>query len=506
MKTSSHIIEKVVVEVNTTQVNTANYIKNNLDVFLKNELFPKLEELLHKYDKPDAVVRFHELNIDLNVKDWKNSKRIKFDILFEFEGHLQKQLTGDGKLKVAADVVSSEEGGRLENLSINKNEEEIFLFFLENGFLPWYGNEQQIFAFQEKKNWQRSFVKTRFLQKLKGLLQKDEITFLRFFYQFPVEMVTAFISKINVRLEGVEKQMIETLTKLEFSLELDLLHTIFLISVEKKNDRIIMLIRHWLKLLKQNKYVARKGGDELLSNIGKLILRAVPEAVLSDEKFQETLNDSLVLISENKFPEDIYAALYDEKVKLETNLSEKLKAENDVGKDRDFFDKDNSTIAIQNAGLVILHPFLKHFFSLVKISNNLGNIVPAKRELAVQTLHFLATGSEEFFEGNLVFEKFLCGMPLNMPVPKQSQLTKKIKNEANEMLSEVIKNWPALKNTSPDGLRQMFLQRDGKLIQNNKDFKLIIERKTQDILIEKLAWNISIIKLPWLSEMVFVDW
>jgi hypothetical protein len=225
---------------------------------------------------------------------------------------------------------------------------------------------------------------------------------------------------------------------------------------------------------------------------------------VSDEKFQEILNESLVLISKNKFPDDIRPGLYEDKIKLETRLSEKVKQSEDLN--RDFFENHIPEIAVQNAGLVILHPFLKYFFYLLKITNKLGEIIPSKREVAVQTLHYLATGSEEFFEGNLVLEKFLCGMPLNMPVPKQSLLTSRIRKEAEIMLSEVIKNWPALKNTSPAGLRQMFIQRDGKLIQNNKNCKLIIERKTQDILLEKLSWNISIIKLNWLSEMLYVEW
>jgi len=81
LKTSPHIIEKVVVEINTSEVKTANNIKNNIDVFLKKEIFPKLEKLFQKYDIPNAVVRFQKLNIDLNVKDWENKGQIKFEIL-----------------------------------------------------------------------------------------------------------------------------------------------------------------------------------------------------------------------------------------------------------------------------------------------------------------------------------------------------------------------------------------------------------------------------------------
>jgi hypothetical protein len=135
-----------------------------------------------------------------------------------------------------------------------------------------------------------------------------------------------------------------------------------------------------------------------------------------------------------------------------------------------FFNKNEGEIAVQNAGLVLLHPFLKSFFKNIKFLDEHGNIIVARRHLAVQMVHYLATGEEDFFESNLVFCKFLCGVPLETPVPRESLLTQPDKNEANLLLKEVIKHWVALKNTSPGGLRQMFLQREGKLFKKEKNF------------------------------------
>jgi len=526
LNTGTHIIEKVVVEVNTTQVKTANTIKNNLDAFLKNEIFPKLEKLLQKYDRPGSVVRFQELELNLDLKNGENLKKVTYEILAAFEEQLRKKVVVEESPNQMVDFNASQDENYQQeqrslnpqnqdkaflqyqresrNITVTRNEEEIFLFFLENGFLPWYGNQQQLASFQKKKNWQISFKDPNFVQALKGILSKDERLFVRFFYQFPVEMVVTFISKINAGLSRMKSQMLKVLAPMQPNLQLEFLSTLYFVSVEKKNDRVISVIQHWLTLLQQNKKYIAERSEGMLSGMGKLLLRAAPKKIVSDEKFQEILNDNLAFISGDKFPDNEYAILYEDKVKLETFLSEKIKAKKDSRPS--FFDKDMQEIAVQNAGIVILHPFLKHFFTLVKIVNKLGKVIPAKRELAVQTLHFLATGNEEFFEGNLVLEKFLCGLPLHSPIQKESLLTPEIKAEAEILLKEVVKNWSALKHTSPDGLRQMFLQRDGKLIQNDKNFKLIIERKTQDILLDKLGWNISVIKLKWLTEMLFVDW
>jgi hypothetical protein len=118
----------------------------------------------------------------------------------------------------------------------------------------------------------------------------------------------------------------------------------------------------------------------------------------------------------------------------------------------------------------------------------------------------LATGNENVFEGNLVFEKFLCGLPLKMPVEKQSLLDDTIRNEAEVLLKEAITNWKALKNSSPNDLRQLFIQREGKLMQKENQYNLVVERKAQDALLERINWNISMLKLPWRKELIVVEW
>jgi len=161
---------------------------------------------------------------------------------------------------------------------------------------------------------------------------------------------------------------------------------------------------------------------------------------------------------------------------------------------------------VRNAGLVLFHPFLNTFFKSFNWLNQKGEIKVKYRFCAVQALYFLATGSEEFFESNMILEKFLCGISLSEPILVQNLLDAKVKNEVENLLQQVVRSWPALKNTSPDGLRQMFVQRDGKLTQKEKGFKLIVERKAQDVLLEKLQWNISLVKLPWKDELLFVEW
>jgi hypothetical protein len=126
---------------------------------------------------------------------------------------------------------------------------------------------------------------------------------------------------------------------------------------------------------------------------------------------------------------------------------------------------------------------------------------------AALLMQYLATGETQSFENELILNKLLCDIPLLAPIEKDLILDDKTKTEAAQLLNAVIKHWSALKNTSPDGLRNTFLQREGKLTKNEDgSWKLFIQHSTFDILISKLPWSVSFIKLPWMKNILQVEW
>jgi hypothetical protein len=158
---------------------------------------------------------------------------------------------------------------------------------------------------------------------------------------------------------------------------------------------------------------------------------------------------------------------------------------------------------IDNAGLVILHPFLPQFFAALGIAAEDKLLQP---ERALGLLHFLTTGQCIAPEYELVLPKILCNMPLGAPVDSDMALTAAEQAEAAALLQAVIRNWQALRNTSPDGLRGEFLLRPGKMSVRNDDWLLQVESRTCDILLEQLPWGIAMIKLPWMAKMLWVEW
>jgi len=170
----------------------------------------------------------------------------------------------------------------------------------------------------------------------------------------------------------------------------------------------------------------------------------------------------------------------------------------------DMIFEDVGTYQIQNAGLIIVHPFIKHFFENCKLLDSNQEII--NKELAVHALHYIATQKEQQLESDMLFEKMLCGVPIQQPINRHIILSEFIKEQSEELLQAILENWSILKNSSPDLLRSEFLQRPGLLSFKEDNPKITIERKTHDILLDKLPWGIGLCKLPWIEKLIFTDW
>jgi hypothetical protein len=163
-------------------------------------------------------------------------------------------------------------------------------------------------------------------------------------------------------------------------------------------------------------------------------------------------------------------------------------------------------MCINNAGLVLRWPFIEKFFTLAELIIDRRFINEEKKQRAPFLLQHVITGTEEHKDQNMALNKILCGIEVARPLLCEIFLTEKEKNLSAELLTSVIGLWPTLKNTSQEGLRQSFLQRDGLLMVKPASMKLQVERRGLDILLDQLPWNMGIIKTQWMDESLSVDW
>jgi len=514
---SNHIIEQVFLEVNTSKLETAHTIKDNIGEFLRNELFPRLEVLFDEFNLDETVVRFDEINLDFSLSERLGLNEIKHEINVQLADRLRQHIKPFiSNSHLPNEKSKSHDAGLVgQKIPVTANQELVFLFFLENGFLPWFGKESHITSITKKENWGQCIEKPAFVEKLKAVLILEKLAVERFIYQFSEEIVLVFLSKINPKIKGQNSAVLRVLAQNEPTLNQQVLLLLLQLSLSDKIGSMFNALQRFFRQLKNFVSFERETSglktipeSENLLALVELLRNILPESVVHDPRIEESLE-----FPRQKSPkkEDLIAAfsnadgndgvkIVQKKKSVEENLSFQTEMQSS------FLEKDSDGIAVQNAGLILLHPFLKHFFVKTEVADKHGNLLREKLDLAVQSLHFLATGNENVFEGNLVFEKFLCGLPLKMPVERQSLLDDAIRNEAEVLLKEAITNWKALKNSSPNDLRQLFIQREGKLMQKENQYKLVVERKAQDALLERISWNISMLKLPWRKELIVVEW
>ncbi len=169
-------------------------------------------------------------------------------------------------------------------------------------------------------------------------------------------------------------------------------------------------------------------------------------------------------------------------------------------------EEERAGLYITQAGLVLLHPFIQTYLDAVGLLVEDAFRDRQTQQQALYLLHYLATGQTAAPEPELVLPKLLCGWPLNDPVAPDPDLPDATLAEGEALLQTVIGHWQALKNTSPDGLREGFLQREGKLTCTDNGWKLRVEQKAIDVLLSRLPWGISMVTLPWMDGLLAVEW
>ena len=554
---NNHIIEKVFLEVNTKNIDFAYSVRDNARSFLDDIFLPVLEAVLEKYNISDTVLRFDRLDVDIstgNAVSLDDTENMKFYFRSQFEDVLKQHISGvessmgdmpagnkilqNESIEKNIEKVGVEENSFESNArrrTVQDNRKSIFLFFLENGSLPWYGKKDDITGFVSSKEWGQSLEDPGFLSSVTFLISSDRGARIRFTEYLSDDAITKFLIRKSSDSKGVlsllEKivgttgtirhagtsRHVRTVKHAGTTRHAKTVQDAGIIRGEGKSPGSTLLkmlvelslaksVNEVQKILvrfeKEPFFTVIKRSWEEFEQMLKNIL---PVEVQTDVKVHELLD---VFSRENRPATEPTILKNENKKVFEEKNKEEEETEYSTTEEKSFFPHKTGQkeISVKNAGLILLHPFFKSLFSEIGVLDKNGGIVSDKTDIAVQTLHFIAAGDEDFFEGDLVLDKFLCNVPLKWPVTQQSQLTDAIKSEVNVMLKEVIKHWPALKNTSPEGLRQMFIARDGKLIEQENGFKLIVERKAQDVLLEKLNWNISMVKLPWRKELITVEW
>lgn len=477
---NQHILHQVNLEVITNSEQQAFRLKNEIDSFLKVEFLPRIELLFDNLNSGSQIMRYDSIDLEISINPNESlhsvsnllidqlNTRLRFSVP---QYSIQLPVPGIADLSekwngnAAGRVNSPEKPSVPEPIS---DEEESLLYFLETGQLPWFVDPLVFSATIQSKSVSITIQNKVFLQKLRLLFTKNFRALERFVQQMNSEITLELISHLAVQPFPDQKKFKSKMAQLPALIENQVYKLI-----------IGSLIGHESQHL-DNLYTEIKG------KLPGPVLKSILEMLGLADRFEsrEPISDLVQKPINNHQP-----------------LHSEPNYEKDLTKHNDF-----KAIYIQNAGLILAHPFFAQLFTQTGCAGENKVLLPDKMQKAVQLLHYLASGEETSLEFNMTFEKYLCGLPLEMPLVRAPELIETDKSECDDVLRAMVKHWPQLKNTSPDGLRQLFFHRNGKLDLHQTPHKLFVERRAQDVLLENLPWNISIVKLPWMNDLLFVEW
>ena len=166
----------------------------------------------------------------------------------------------------------------------------------------------------------------------------------------------------------------------------------------------------------------------------------------------------------------------------------------------------NTSLYINNAGLILVWPYLQQFFSKLNLmdSGKFNSLEAQNR--ATLLMHYMVYSETPTNEHQLILNKILCGVDLETFVNIEESILPSEKEMINSMLKALIMNWTALGSTTVEGLRESFLSRNGHVIIQDEKIKLTVEKKSFDVLLQQLPWNISIVKNQWMKKPIETLW
>jgi hypothetical protein len=497
---ANHKIQKLSVEVNFSGEGTETSY-----VGWQQVVYDWIEQLKYSFDNAsgaDKVIQIDHLKLEIDVleADWKFDAglQLKAKVLDILSKHRDPN---DISLKIKSET-------------LEENDFSQFMFFLENGFFTWNVSAER----QQKilDNWiEIVATSSGFLrQKLREWLHTKpdavlRLVALRDFIGWMGVQVSASKNYLDAHIKYIRHFILDEQTYFSTALQRENLYSIWVLNLYANVDILLPIPQH----LSIGMRIVEVQSPDIWSTAFGTYLSNLPEGCKPYWIIQFTqaaFNHSIRKAGEEWIKESTSDGLIVNQLSKEDD--ELLKAQqqhiaawrNRLAAGENYSGIQVSAI-IGNAGLVILAPFLPAFFQKVGLITDNGKL--ANFSLAVGLLHYIAHPVGKMQEQQQLLPKLLCGQAPDVYFEPLSFTKITIfKAEIDSLLGAVIEYWGALKNTSIEGLRESFLQREGRLIRVDEQWQLKVETKAYDLLLGYLPWTISIIKLPWMKELIKVEW
>ncbi|WP_265429438.1 contractile injection system tape measure protein [Chryseobacterium sp. YIM B08800] len=492
-----HIIQKVFVEITINNKEKAFSIKEDISSFLSIDVFPEIEKYINalEYKLDDYTLQIPRLELNLDVKNSSLNAELKDKIAQLFKEELSE-------ITKPIDKSDQETESDSESYLIDNQEKAIqtFIYFLEKGNMPWWNSGTNGVAFLEPSVFNTLIVNNNFQKKMISVLPKPNVQ-ERIINQLSDEQIAQLCLSVlkNKDLKiNLNVDIIQYISKLNHTERQIFWHLILNVLSQYLSSPHVNLREYLLQQIVKITLVSTvfsktKNKHENLKTAVKIF-----PFIKEDEIFEsvKSIKNNPKKESE-KFEnaKTLKETIHQKHEKFHENLSQ-----ND---DNELTQDDGQYV--QNAGLILIHPFIKTFFEHCDLID-LKTQQLINPELCAHLLHYIATGKTNAPEYDMVFEKFLCNIPMHQTINRHIKLSRKHKTQAKNVIESVQHNWSSMKKSSVALLQNEFFQRPGKLVVTDHDYTLTVEQKTQDILLKNLGWGLGLVKLPWKKKFMFVNW
>jgi len=458
-----HIIKKQIINLSVDKKMDAFDLQQKVSDEYWSRIVPLLQKTFDAASSEEETISLDRLEIDLGIISVKEIERGSFEE--QVFKKIDEQLTAL-KYEAASKIKVTKES---RQLSISGQ----WIYYMQHGYLPW--NVSRINE-DWYKNALESFASDSIaINNLRNLINNDHNSIERIVFQNQEDFLKSLIETLTAENQNTLPEQINEIAELIFS---DEKNKSQFNSTEKKE----LKLKLWQQVLK----CAASSETNLKSSkiVGLLLINNFPLEDMGMKK----MNDFLL---KNKIAPVLLKQVIKEKEFKEPRDNEQINEEG---------------IFVTNAGIILLHPFLNSFFTNLHLVNEDSFVNGISHQKALYLLHYLATGNSKPEEHELVIPKILCAYPLEIPVNHLIEFTANELKEVESLMTSAIGQWEILKRTSPDGLREGFLKRNGKLFMKRERMNLQIEASSIDMLLDHLPWNLSMIKLPWMHDILKVEW
>lgn len=535
-----HIINKQILEIQLPISADVFEEQQKLSTLYREQWIPIIDTLLSTSfgGTQQNSLQIDILTIDLGVVEMKN-------LTIVFEEKLKEVLA-------AVDVSQAITEVAVEKITeAQKTPLRVFGYFLKNGLLPWWARETSKVFLQEQLAVLIQTRETAFIKML-SQLRFNTVYLERFLYSCTAIQILECLQLLTdislqnlglVKKEGLKevKQQLGKKRKIgnDIMIETTFLKTVFyqiaLVenyeTLQKKSvaQTLLALGIHSTKEHTENRsknrpkiqVLIRKQRNQYLNNtVWQQFFSQLAAFVVSPSFFQVPSHllkefEKLLLnvdLEQNKKKKTLAPEILLEPIVQHVQLIQKTikKLQPDtkpmVIEQLQSSFEDTDFITVQNAGLVLLWPFLQRFFENLELLNHKEfNDASSKNKAACLLQYIVDEDEGALFEGLLPLNKVLCGIPLSDIVALEP-LKEEEKTIIEGLLQAVMQRGSHWKNLSIAGFRASYLQREGLLRSREGHWLLQVKKETYDITLEKLPWGFNTIKLPWMNEIILVEW